>query len=513
MKKILLVFTSLILLNFLTVPSHSQDSLLEGLDEHIKKTMEEFAVPGIAIGVIWEDKTIYAKGYGYRDLEKKLPVTTKTLFAIASTSKAFTAAVIGILADKGMIQWDKPIKEYLPGFKMHDSFATERMTFTDLMCHRSGLPGHDFAWLNGQFDRKELFNNLRYLQPTKDFRSTFQYSNLMYTAAGYTAGIIADSSWEELTRKYIFTPLGMGNSNFSVTVSQQSDDYSLPYIHEISLTKEQKLIKKIGFRKLDMIGSAGAINSNVEDMSKWLILNLNKGEYEGKRIISEENLKVVHSSHMARDLPIQGNLKAYAYALGWNISEYRGHKMLSHNGAIDGFVTSIMLVPDKRIGVVVFNNATLFPVSGSLARNIIDRLLGFTPGNENETIWKEIEASNKQAEEQRKKIKDEKIINTKHSHPLSDYAGIYENKGYGKIEIVNNDGKLKAIYGIFEGNLAHYHYDVFLSELENKDFIDKLADQFFNFSTDTQGKIDGFSTEFQGCGKIVFTRITQNSKK
>ena len=175
---------------------------------------------------------------------------------------------LGVLVDQGKLDWDKPVRNYLPDFQLMDQFATERMTPRDLVTHRSGLPRHDRMWYNSPFTRQEIYERLRYLEPNKDFRTTFQYQNLMFMTAGYLAAHVADMAWEDHVRKVIFEPLGMSRSNFSVNDRQKSSDYSLPY----TLVKEQ--IHEMPFRNIDTIGPAGSINSNVEDMAKYVIMHL-----------------------------------------------------------------------------------------------------------------------------------------------------------------------------------------------------------------------------------------------
>src|SRR5258706_9571763 len=202
---------------------------LDGIDGFAAQALKDWKCAGFAIAVIQDGKVIYSKGYGLRDVKRSQPVTTKTLFAIGSSTKSFTVTSLGVLADQGKLDWDKPVREYMPEFKMMDTFASERMTPRDLVTHRSGLPRHDMMWYNSPFTRKDVIARLQYLEPSKDFRTTFQYQNLMYLTAGYLAARVSDMPWEDHVRKTIFAPLGMSSSNFSVNDSQKTSDYSLPY--------------------------------------------------------------------------------------------------------------------------------------------------------------------------------------------------------------------------------------------------------------------------------------------
>ena len=187
---------------------------LDGFDAFANQELRDWKCDGFAIAVVKDGKVILSKGYGLRDVKKNLPVTEKTLFAIGSSTKSFTVTSMGVLVDQGKLDWDKPVRDYLPDFRLWDQFATERMTPRDLVTHRSGLPRHDLMWYNSPFSREELFSRLRYLEPNKDFRTTFQYQNLMFMTAGYLAGHVAGTSWEQLVHDVIFEPLGMTSLEF-----------------------------------------------------------------------------------------------------------------------------------------------------------------------------------------------------------------------------------------------------------------------------------------------------------
>ncbi|MGQ9471397.1 MAG: serine hydrolase domain-containing protein [Candidatus Aminicenantales bacterium] len=234
--------------------------------------MKQWEVPGMGVGAVKNGQVILAEGFGYRNLAQKLPVTPNTLFAIGSATKAFTTMGLGLLVEEGKIEWDKPVRQYLPEFKLRDEIATERLTVRDFVCHRSGLPRHEALWYGSSFSRKDIVKRLRYLNFSADIRSTFQYNNLMFLTAGYLIEKLTNSSWEEFTRQRIFEPLGMKSSNFSVTDTQKTDDYALPYV------LKDKAVIEVPFRNVDTIGPAGSINSNVIDMLKWVRFHLDKGK-------------------------------------------------------------------------------------------------------------------------------------------------------------------------------------------------------------------------------------------
>jgi len=404
------------------------------LSEKLKKfrlflnaEMKKWEVPGMGVGIIKDGHIVVAEGFGFRNLEKKLPVTPNTLFAIGSASKAFTTMGIGILVEEGKIDWDKPVRLYLPEFKLKDEIATERMTIRDLVCHRSGLPRHDLLWYGSSLSRKDFIDRLQYLDFSADFRSTFQYNNLMYLTAGYIVGRVTDSSWEEFTRKRIFEPLGMTRSNFSVEDSQKTDDYALPYV------KRDNVVTEIPFRNIDAVGPAGSINSCVVDMLKWVRLHLDKGKVGSAQIISEAGQKEMYTPAMFMREPIlsvqpdgQSNM---GYGLGWFLETYRGHKLVHHGGAIDGFYFLNGFLPEDGLGVVILSNLSGTPLLYISMGYILDMMLDLNPVWEklSQERFEKAKKDRERAEEERKKKEEERVQGTKPSHSLEAYAGDYEN--------------------------------------------------------------------------------------
>lgn len=401
----------------------------------VHKTLSEWKVPGVAVAVLKNGQVILAEGYGTRDVKNKLEVTPRTVFAIGSSSKAFTATAVGILVDEGELDWKKRVRDYLPTFQLQDEFATAQMTPRDLLCHRSGLPRHDLVWYGSALSRKELFDRMRYLEPRADFRTLFQYNNFMFLTAGYLAGEVTGSTWEAVVRTRIFEPLGMKDSDFSVEDSRKKPDHALPY------GEKDDQITEIPFRNLDAMGPAGSINSNVLDMAQWVLLSLNKGKAGDKQVISESSLAEIHSPQMVvqegvfRLLEIFPEMFTTSYGLGWFITNYRGHTWLHHGGNIDGFSAFVTFLPRDNMGVVVLCNKNGSDLPEIVALNIYDRLLGL-----DQVPWSgrfmEIRDKRKAEAEKVKNDADKDLKpGTKPSHPLDDYAGEYTHPAYGTLSI------------------------------------------------------------------------------
>jgi CubicO group peptidase (beta-lactamase class C family) len=479
---------------------------LGGFDEFVAQVMKDWKIPGLAVAIVKDGKVILARGYGERDMQKHLPVTPQTLFAIGSITKSFTVSAMGMLVDEGKLDWDRPVREYLPQFKLYDSVADEHMTPRDLVTHRSGLPRHDLLWYSSDFSRADMVSRLRYLEPNKDFRSTYQYNNLMFMTAGYLVGQLAGTTWEEFVRQRILTPLGMSHTNYSVADSQRSADFALPY------KNADEVVKLIPFHNIDQIAPAGSVNSNVEDMAQYLLFHLGKGMHGQSRLLSENNENQMQAPQMVQPSSERWKeigLTTYGMALG--VSAYRGHKYVSHGGAIDGFTAQFSFLPQDNVGVVVLANldADKDPVPLIVSLNIYDRLLGLDPVSWSQR-FKDDELKSKQAEEEAKKQGVTQLKpNTHPSHDLKDYVGEYENPGYGVVRIEPDAVGFKLSLNLLTSPLRHYHYDVFEVPANPIDPMEKTKVMFF---TDLKGDISSLAMPLEPHVKdIVFTRMPERA--
>ena len=335
----------------------SGDRALRGLDDFVARVMKEWQVPGLALGVIQDGKAVLLKGYGYRDAEKRLPVTPRTLMAIGSNTKSFTVVLMGMLADSGKLEWDKPVRTYLPDFQLYDDFATREMTPRDLVTHRSGLPRHDGLWYGRSFNREELYRRLKYLEPSASFRSRWQYQNLMFLTAGYLVERRTARSWDDLIRERVFAPLEMTRSNTSVRDLPAADDAALGYVwRDCPAEKAAGMVGTAGaagaaapsstecglvqvpYRNIDAVAPAGSINSDVEEMLHYIQFHIDSGRYNGRAILSKENASLMETPQMlVGDQEIwPDELGVATYGLGLSVTSYRGRKLVQHGGGIDG---------------------------------------------------------------------------------------------------------------------------------------------------------------------------------
>ncbi|MCI0709539.1 MAG: beta-lactamase family protein, partial [Chloroflexi bacterium] len=344
--------------------------------------MEDWHAPGAAVAVLKSDEVAMMEGFGYRDVEQQLPVTPDTRFAIASCTKAFTAMGVALLVDDGLLEWDKSVRDYIPDFRMYDDYATQNLTVRDLLCHRSGIPRHDFAWMGTDFTREEIVHNLRYLKPFTSFRGKYYYQNIMYATAGYLCQVVSGQVWENFISERIFDVLGMENTNFSFIASDSIHKTAFPYHFDV-MQQQLVQLKHYAYRdgaEHEPTGPAGSIYSTIRDLTKWLKVHLRVSEVS---LVSESNLRQMHLPHTiiraqeAKELLYQTDL--LTYGLGWRIRPHRGYTLIQHGGAIDGFRSTVSFIPETKLGVIVLTNLQLRDTPDAITLELIDDILELDP--------------------------------------------------------------------------------------------------------------------------------------
>jgi len=329
---------------------------LEGFDEEMGKILKDWNAPGVAVGVVVQDKLLFAQGYGYRDYGKKLPMTPNTLFQIASNTKLFTAVAVGLLVEEGKLDWDKPVRQYVPGIQFYNDELNQTVTIRDMLAHRTGITRHDLIWYKSDFTRKELFERLKYLEPRQPLRQAFLYNNLMYAAAGYIVEQLAQKTWEEFLRERVFQPLGMDSTVFTVEQMKRQPDHSVPYQEK---RDSDQLIQIPHYEDQAGVGPAGSIISNVEEMSRWLIALMNDGKYLGKQVIPPRVLKATLEPAIAQPNVLLGTLGYKEvlnpiYGTGRSVASYPGTYFTYHGGAIGECFSQLSYLPYDQIGLIVF---------------------------------------------------------------------------------------------------------------------------------------------------------------
>ncbi len=495
------------LLLVLAVPAYAQEAPLNGFDDYVNKALREWEVPGLAIAIVKDDRIVLAKGYGLRKLGDPTPVNERTLFAIGSSSKAFTAAAIAMLVDEGKLKWDDPVTKYLPGFELYDPYVTRELTVRDLLSHRSGLERGDFLWYGSEYDRDEILRRTRYLKPTWSLRSTFGYQNLMFLAAGQLIAKVSGKSWDEFIRHRIFVPLNMTASNTSIRDLKNSDNVSSPH------TKIEDKIETIPWRNIDNIAPAGSINSNVVDMVQWVRLQLAQGEYQKQRLLSSGTAKEMQTSQtVIRAEPPFSLFYPEAhflnYGLGWFLHDYKGRKVVEHGGAIDGMRAQVAMLPEEKLGLVILTNmgGTTLPIP--LMFRIFDAYLGAPPRDWSAEMLKTIKAFEEQGKAAQKKAEAERIKDTRPSLALPDYAGTYKNDLYGEVKVTHENGKLGIRFGpSFISDLEHWHYDTFRAKF----VAAGTTNVYVSFALNAQGKLETLTLNLPGVSEYPFKRAPETA--
>jgi CubicO group peptidase (beta-lactamase class C family) len=476
---------------------------LQGFDDYMAKTLKDWNAPGVGVGIVVNDKLVFAKGYGYRDYEKKLPYTPRTMSPIASNTKLFTAVAAGMLVEEGKLTWDKPVRDSVPAIRFYNDQLNNSVTLHDMLSHRTGITRHDLIWYKSDFTRKELLQKLVYLEPEEPMRTTFLYNNLMFAAVGYLIELQSGKTWEEFVRERIFEPLEMNSTSYSIADMLKQPEFGVGFTER----RDSFEIYRIPYYE-DIAGVApcGAIVSNIEDMSHWLIALMNDGKYNGKQVLPPEVLKATLQPAIA--LPNVGletrgwtEILNAAYGMGRETASYRGHLLTMHGGDLPGFHTQVSFMPQEHIGVIVFeigNHSQ--PLYNIVSYNVYERLLGMdlTPWSDRQL---KIRLENKKADtEARTKANEGRVPNTQASHPLQDYTGAYENPAYGVMKIGLKDNQLQFDFHKMTFAMTRFHYDRFDTpddELDGKWSV--------NFRTNPQGDVDQAVMSLDEA-EAVFTR-------
>jgi CubicO group peptidase (beta-lactamase class C family) len=440
---------------------------LAALDAYFAESGEIFEVPGFAVAIVKDGELVFAKGYGVRELGKADRVDEHTLFAIASNTKAFTAAALAILVDGGKLDWDDRVVEHLPYFQLYDPWVTQEMRVRDLLSHRSGLGtfSGDLLWYGTSYSRTEVIRRARYLEAAGEFRSDYGYSNLMFLAAGQLIAAVTGMSWDEVVEREFFEPLGMRRTVTSVRDLEGMGNVATPH------RERDGRVFPLYWYDWDSMAPAGGIISSVADMSRWLRLQLGRGTWEGDTLFSEAAQRTMWTPHIS-NVVTAGSERLFptthfrGYGLGWGLMDYEGRKVMSHGGGYDGMFSRVALVPEEGLGLVVLTNSmTNLPTA--LTYRILDAYLGAEERDWAERLAAIAEGNRERAAERRAEFEAGRIESTSPSHQLEAYTGTYGGPMYGDATVTVEDGHLVVAFipnPDLVGDLTHWHYDTFVIE-------------------------------------------------
>ena len=487
--KVRLYFYCLGLVLLASGQAHAQQKLdvnkkLSGFDKTVGQMLKEWNVPGCGIAVVVKNKLVFAQGYGFRDLEKKLPVTPNTLFPIASNTKLFTATAVGLLVEEGKLDWDQPVKKYVPQIQFYNDDLTANITMRDMLSHRTGMSRHDHIWGGSNFSRQELFDRLKYLEPSLPLRQGYLYNNMMYAAAGHIVEQLSGQTWEEYVRTKFFVPLGMSRTIFSSVDMQKQPDFLTAYYEKRDTTT---LAPYPFYTRQQGVGPAGAIVSDLNDLSKWLVMQMHGGKFNGKVVVPNSVIRAtMQPAALAATVPDKYYEEINSmYGMARYTSSYKGHYRTQHGGSIGGIYSQVSFMPNDSVGVIVFMNGVhARPMLEVLVNTVYDRVMGLEATPWNERNLKTYRLGKATARAARRKPGTDRVPNTQPSHALADYVGQYEDPAYGVLQISQEDGKLRFTFNDKSLPLEHYHYDRFTSP--NDEVVGLWS---FNFGSDAQGNI------------------------
>ena len=465
---------------------------LQAVDAYVQKAQKDWNVPGVAVAIVKDDKVIFAKGYGVRELGKPDKVDENTLFAIASNSKAFTTASLAILVDAGKLKWDDKVSQYLPEFQMPDAYVTRELTIRDLVSHRSGLGtfSGDIIWYETDLPTDEILRRVRFLKPVNGFRASYGYQNLMFTVAGKIVEKVSGETWAQFVRERFLTPLRMNNTKTSITEFKTGDNVAMPHNESGGAG-----LRVIHYGNVDAVAPAAGLNSSAADLANWLRLQLNKGKFDGKRIFSQSQSWQMQQPNISIPLSEAGakfnpSRHFYGYGMGWFLQDYNGRKVVSHGGGLDGMISETAMMPEENLGLVVLTNSET-PVNNILQNKIFDV---FTDAKDRDWSKEYLDRTNKAkaaAIEEDKKIVAARVRDTKPSLKLENYAGAYRGD-LGEAAIALENGKLvlkMAHQPNLIADLEHWHYDTFQIKWRPS-VAYNFARGFITFTLDENGKPD-----------------------
>jgi len=462
------------------------------IDSLAEKVLKTFDVPGIAVGVIKDGKLIHAKGYGVRSLNTMQKVDEHTLFGIASNSKAFTSAALGMLIDEGKLKWDDKVTDYIPEFKMYDPYVTDQFTIRDLLTHRSGLGlgAGDLMMFpdSSNFTKKDIIHNLRYLKPVSSFRTKFDYDNNLYIVAGEVIARVSGMSWEDFIEQRIMKPLGMTESAASIFRLKDKTNVIDPHA---PVNGKVQVIKADWSETAD---AAGGIYANITDLSKWLIMQMDNGKYDGDKRLFSEN---VHDDMWSLQTIIDTktvppyNTHFSGYGLGWFLSDIKGYKQVTHTGGLAGIVTQVVLFPELKLGIVVLTNQQSGAAFNAISNTIKDSYLGVTGIDRVKQQRDRVDVNEAAAKKATDKVWAAIDAAQKSNAPkadINDFVGTYTDKWFGDVVISVKNGKPwfdSKRSPKLSGEIFGYKGNTFIVKWNDRSMD---ADAYLQFELDTSGK-------------------------
>jgi CubicO group peptidase (beta-lactamase class C family) len=463
------------------------------LDKAIALCREAFQVPGLSVAVVKEGKVVLSKGYGVRKVGDPAPVTARTLFQIASNTKLFTAVALATLVDAGRLDWNDRVVDRLPGFQMSDPYVTREMRIRDLLCHSSGLglgAGDLLFYPGTDLKAEDLLFRLRHIPLAHSFRSTYAYDNILYTVAGAVIKAVGGQSWEETVQEGIFARLGMTGSRTGVTALRTGDEVAAAH------AAAEGGPRVVAYSALDNSAPGGAILSNAEDLSKWLLALLKGGSPDsGRRLVSEAQAEVLETPLTLVPVPkpmgpIRESFPTLAaYAMGTFTQDYRGEHILTHSGGVAGMVSRVTRVPKRNLGIAVITNSDSVDAYAAVMYTLLDHYLGLPPKDWTAAFLELKSRREAEGLDAQKRAGAQRDLASHPSLPIAAYGGRYRDAWYGDVFIEAKGDHLALRFShtpSFRGDLTHWQQDTFIARWPDRTLN---ADAYVTFSLNPDGTV------------------------
>ncbi len=494
---ITLAFFGLLFATTLQAQKGNKTPNLKELKNYIEQARKDWNIPGMAVAIVKDDSVVFSEGFGVRSIKGTDKVDGNTAFAIASNTKAYTAACIAMLVDEGKLSWDDPVTDYLPWFELYDPYVTEQMKVRDLLCHRTGLAtfSGDLIWYGSTHSRQEVVRRAKFLKPQHGFRENFGYSNIMYLAAGLVVEKVSGTTWDDFISQRIFKPLGMNNIITSTNHLSKLSNLAMPH-NEVN----GKNIE-IEYLNWDNIAPAGSIITSVNEHAKWIKAQLGGGKFRDHVLWSSNAHYEMMKPHTVDEFSpgaqqLWPGKHFELYGLGWGMFDYYGYKVLNHGGGYDGMISQTVMVPELKLGFVILtNNINSLPYA--LMYQILEQYIQ----PKTYTDWSKLLLDFKNGRKQREMREREEFVQTrkpvKHALPLESYAGNYESEEYGSATVSYTNGNLSIQFDhtpIFSGTLTHWHFETFEIVLTK---VPSLPPGTCMFTLDESGKVETMKIDIQ----------------
>lgn len=431
------------------------------IDEVMKTALDAWQVPGAALVIVKDDEVICLKGFGVKELGTQRAVTPDTVFPLASCTKAFTTTAMAMLVDEGKMSWDDPVRKHLDWFRLFDPLADAQVTLRDLVTHRAGLSGHDLLWYRSPWTEEEIIRKLAYLKPSFSFRTTFHYQSAMFMAAGQAVARTSNRRWEDVIQKRIVEPLGMSSVSYTTAEAEKAKDRASP--HRRNADGKVEVIP--GYR-FDRVNTAGSMHATARDLGQWLRFQLGDGTFGDRRLVSVQNLAETHMPQTI--IRLEGPARVMnpyttqlSYGMAWVVQDYRGRRLVSHAGSIDGFRAHITLVPDERLGIGLLHNLNGTHMNLAVSNRLLDIWFQTLEKDWNAYLGRIAALHEEMARDRQRELRRRRHPDTQPSRPLKAYVGTYEDPAYGTVRISLEGDHLVWAWSSFRCPLEHYHYDTF----------------------------------------------------